>query len=794
MIELKNYQLSAVAELKKKIYELIDLDGARQKLVFKAPTGAGKTVMASALLDEVAREIDTAECHAQDVVYIWIAPNKLHIQSYLSMRNFFKEKRSLNPIMFEDIDVNEGLKNGDVLFLNWESINKENAILIRDNETNRTLGRVTGDVHKKGIPIIAIIDEEHMFSGRNAKQSERILQKINPKVELRISATPTTQSYQAVEIPRKRVVEEEMIKKGIELNPHVGNSESKNLTVNQQLLEKALKKRNDLAKIYKAMGSKINPLLLIQLPNDSSAALATDEKRIVDEVKSYLDVYKDINAENGKLAVWLSNEKENLANLSQNDNLAEVLIFKQAIAMGWDCPRAIVLLIFREMQSQTFSIQTVGRILRMPEQSFYEQDELNYGYVYTNLNADKILIEPDSMNYISTIFANIRENLHNIKLPSVYQNTSKQPPVLGSDFPRFFAYEAEKILNMQPTTLYKAPDFYAEETDIQLEDNTELNVEEIISSNLENAKGHGIKTEVKNIFKNIPKDVKITDLSQVIMINDHARLALTQNEIRSRFNVFCTSHTQLFKRNQAGPMIKKALLDFMEEYLGKDENQAQKIVIYKPNRPVWEDIIAKVLRLYLEKFEKDEASRNKYVYKNNSWIVPETRMYNLDTYESRENDIFNHAIKPFFEQKQVSGPEYNFARFLDKQNEIVDWWYKNGDSGSENFAIPYTDKENIPRCFYVDFIIRLKGGVICLFDTKSAGSDPNSPEKHNALIDYMNEQNKLGRHLVGGIVVWDNKTENWYYPELKIDTSSDITGWTRLDLNTLNKDLSNELN
>ena len=51
----------------------------------------------------------------------------------------------------------------------------------------------------------------------------------------------------------------------------------------------------------------------------------------------------------------------------------------------WDCPRASVLLIFRELQSMTFTTQTVGRILRMPEQHFYKNDILNYGYVYTCL-------------------------------------------------------------------------------------------------------------------------------------------------------------------------------------------------------------------------------------------------------------------------------------------------------------------------------------------------------------------------------------------------------------------------
>ena len=50
----------------------------------------------------------------------------------------------------------------------------------------------------------------------------------------------------------------------------------------------------------------------------------------------------------------------------QNDSPIEVLIFKQAIATGWDCPRASILVMLRDIKSVTFEIQTVGRILRMP--------------------------------------------------------------------------------------------------------------------------------------------------------------------------------------------------------------------------------------------------------------------------------------------------------------------------------------------------------------------------------------------------------------------------------------------
>jgi type III restriction enzyme len=102
-----------------------------------------------------------------------------------------------------------------------------------------------------------------------------------------------------------------------------------------------------------------------------------------------------------------------------------------------------------------------------------------------------------------------------------------------------------------------------------------------------------------------------------------------------------------------------------------------------------------------------------------------------------------------------------------------------------HFAVPYTDKDGVPRCFYVDYIIRLKNGTICLFDTKSKDSDPNAPNKHNALLDYIKTENeKNHKRLIGGVIIEQN--DNWYYSPMKIENTSDLQGWDTLDLTSVN--------
>ena len=49
MIELRDYQKKAVRELKQKMIDMLNDSEDHQKLIFKAPTGAGKTVMVSSM-------------------------------------------------------------------------------------------------------------------------------------------------------------------------------------------------------------------------------------------------------------------------------------------------------------------------------------------------------------------------------------------------------------------------------------------------------------------------------------------------------------------------------------------------------------------------------------------------------------------------------------------------------------------------------------------------------------------------------------------------------------------------
>lgn len=773
------YQQKAVTQLVDKTIDLLSLSGHRHILVFKSPTGSGKTVMASEMLMRLNSELyERPDSPFSEVAYIWIAPNKLHEQSYFKMKNYFTETRILRPIIYDELDhsIDGYIKPGEILFVNWESINKDNAVMIRDTELSASLYDITRRTQlDNNIPIVVIIDEEHMFGSRNARKSEKVLATINPKVEIRISATPlpetSARASEQVTVPREKVIEEEMIKGGVVLNPALTFNESLG-SLNQHLIHLALQKRNELAEAYKKIGININPLLLIQLPNDGDS-MSSEDNTVKEEVITYLDKIKGISTDNNKMAIWLSGEKVNLNGIEEHDNLTEVLLFKQAIALGWDCPRAAVLLIFRKIESFQFSAQTVGRILRMPEQRFYQDDCLNKGYVYTNLSKDIIEIVKDDMDYMSSLHAVRRECLTNVNLISEYnERTSAERNRLGSDFKSYLINTFENhwlVKNRMPMLFSLA--------ELEGVDENEVDDEERASQTYKNRKAveDKITFNVKSISIDIVEDLEITGEVARILIQEKAKYVRTMQELNSTFFAFCAKMLGGSYEKVSIRTLAINLKEVMEELFELFETDAVKVILFHANRPKFEDIIKRALTGYANNImKKRQAAYKTKGFVKYNWEIPAERLYKEDTHEINENGI-THALLPCIDQKAASNPENNFVKFLEQNKEYIDWWYKNGDVGKQHYSISYMNVDNEKSLFYIDFIVRMKNGQIFLFDTKSEGSDINGVNKHNAFIDYINNEENQSKNLKGGIIIQSG--ENWKYSPLKIENTTEIINW-----------------
>jgi type III restriction enzyme len=734
-MQLKIYQQNTIDELLTKAKKLLGLGGGK-KLVFKAPTGSGKTIMMTEFLKQLVDDRDIK----QSLGFIWTAPRQLHIQSREKLENYFETSRALKCSFFEDLDDRK-ISENEILFFNWESINKADNIYIRDNEQDFNLSKVLERTKEEGREIILVIDEAHHHA--TSEISQGLIQMIGPKLTIEVSATPVLKDPDdMVSVAIEEVKREGMIKKGIILNDDFVNFIKHGKIQTQKLsggseelvIDAAMKKRQELVEAYKKEGVNVNPLVLIQLPDRKTSL----EDRIRERVESILkNKYKiSTEKENNKLAIWLSGEHINKENVEKQDSEVEVLIFKQAIALGWDCPRAQILVLFREWHSPIFSIQTVGRIMRMPEpdKGHYKSESLNYGYVYTNL--DNIEIQEDIAKKYITIYTSKRSFDPKLNLLSCYPKRHREKTRLSPLFIKIF---------------------------------------------LEKAKEYGLKKNVdikaRKIDLKVISDYKAEDVDALAgakIIGDKA-IKVGGFDLQKLFDFFVRNNlTPFYPEDRSVGRVKESIYKFFYENFGfkwgESEDEIIKIVLSDKNSQHFVNVLDKAKEKYKEEVEKRESE----MVDVPNWNIPETLSFGS---EYKKVETKKSIMQPFYSDEKWKS-EAAFIDFLEKSPN-VDWWFKNGDRDATFFAVPYENGEQKP--FYVDFIVKLKDGRIGLFDTKAGLTKQVACPKIDGLYKYIQNENKKGKKLFGGIVAnternyrgrWvyfdkasnyfkDNSFENW---------------------------------
>jgi len=426
MMELKKYQKNAVEDLLRQTKQLLAKDGSRI-CIFKAPTGSGKTIMVADYLEHLA----AGPALPGRYVFLWASSHDLHKQSHDKLKTYLGDSR-YKLAYLDDIQGNE-LTENEIVFVNWESLTKKNRAgeyintYMRDQESDRTLTNFVANSKANGKELILIVDESHHHYW--SQQTQEFVQEIlGPKLTLEVSATPKVTvtaeqiaSHEAgfVVVRFEDVIAEGMIKNSVVINEALGRGVDFSGAADELILDTAIAKQQQLIERLGEHGNPYRPLILIQLPSESATMSALDQSK-KESVSTYLNAAHNINVGNGKLGIWLSNEKHNIENISDPHDPVDVLIFKQAIALGWDCPRAQILVMFRDIRSTTFEVQTVGRILRMPQAKHYGDPELDRGYVYTNLERIQVKDDQTDRTYFKTKQAFRIADYASIDLHSVY--------------------------------------------------------------------------------------------------------------------------------------------------------------------------------------------------------------------------------------------------------------------------------------------------------------------------------------------------------------------------------------
>jgi type III restriction enzyme len=602
-----------------------------------------------------------------------------------------------------------------------------------------------------------IIDEAH--KNKDTKLAKDIIDKINPKVIVHITATPNEKDElearrmdSFIEVSREEVVEEGLIKEAIVTQTEEDFEGLKGKDLDRTLLEIGIKKREELKEELKALGKDINPLMLIQIPNDDNKLIEKGEQTKDEIVTEYLHKMK---IPEHKIARW-SRGQDKPKGLEDNDNEHDFLIFKQTAGTGWDCPRASVLIMFREIQSNTFYTQTVGRILRMPEpqakEDYKNNPNLRLGYLYTNYKRKEVEIpDQNPKNQPLTQIANRKKNIKNIELPSDYISRLDYGDIrVSSKFQQVFKDELNKHFGISDNDILGKTEAKLKKMGLDLSDTL---VNEIIA-NARFEDYDNLAFDFKRKGSDFSLEMSISDIEKTFNYLCY-QLLKEQEDDKAKYSNIARSWSTL----------KQALRVWFKTVLPDDHIYWYKVFIKdirKGAESKFRPAITKALRAYkpiseslLEDKKKKEEEKEAYTftiqeeyqYPDNHKVVPQKlcaldKFYLPEDYNGRKNEIA-------------------FVDYLEKKKGKIDWWFKNGNQGKKYLGVKYTNSiTNEEDLFYPDWIICFSNNKIGIFDTKKGDTavSQDTADKAGALQKRLKV---FGKKFIGGIAIQEGGV--WYY-------------------------------
>ena len=680
-----------------------------EEVVLYAPTGSGKTVLVSRFIDDYLDE-------NPNTVFLWLCPGAGGLERQ-SQETFEAVTSGI-----QDGDVYSFITDpdpkGKVFFINWDKINKKSNVVLREGEHKDLMTKVLS-CHNSGIDIFMLIDEEHKYRDT----ANEYIANIQPVHVLRISATPVSKGDATEVISDDEVIAAGLIAQSISINEGVSLAiqDNNNLDDDLLLLELADKKRKEIQVEYDKLGLMIRPLVLIQFPNGNE-----------DWIKRVKSTLEDMGyGENtGLVASWFSGEHpDNPEEITKLDGKYAFLLFKQAIATGWDCPRAKVLVKLREGGTERFNVQTVGRIRRMPQRKHYDNELLDRCYLYTL----------DSQ-FNEGLTSSISDSFYTYQ----YKKRTDAPSIClekeelnGSDR---FAVNPEAVVKVIRQAMLN---------DCDLDGNGKLDRHE-----METSKGYVFGTKLKTFaIEGVARTThdmmtlnhifagehQISNHDDGFIIRDAKRKIaaaigidenISNNALRILFGPM-DIQMPLFTQDEIDFEKNNKLIDglSLREYNAFLVN----------NRDLLVEVFSKVSESEIGEIQETDTiiktwSIPAYQYYKQHKKMGATAFMAKNVFEKYGNNILIAPNRTF--------TEVEFERWCDSYDS-VEWIYKNGDKGDEYFSIIYR-KAFRRNNFYPDYIIKLKNGDVWIIEAKGGmtldGSSNNidgyAEKKFNALKEY----------------------------------------------------------
>lgn len=335
-------------------------------VLLQAPTGSGKTLMLGRSLEAVRGRLDAK------TVWFWFAPYAgLVIQTRSALNSQCGGLRQRD--VYKDRDASAA-RDGDVFVQTWASVavvKKESRKVRTDKEASLSVDSMIAELRERGFRIGVVIDEAHLnFGSGAAATADFFLKVLSPDFTILATATPNDAKLEKFErdaglkvASRVTVSRDAVVKAGLnKIGLMVGllrfkeedraliDTEvatltagwSQHLFIKEKLAEKSI---------------SLTPLMLVQVEDQQEG-----QEDPVARVKERLI---EIGVPEKAIAVHTSGEPDPSFHTLAYDPEIEVLVFKLAVATGFDAPRAWTLVSVRPSRGRDFGLQIVGRIMRV---------------------------------------------------------------------------------------------------------------------------------------------------------------------------------------------------------------------------------------------------------------------------------------------------------------------------------------------------------------------------------------------------------------------------------------------
>lgn len=702
-MELKEFQLKAV----KALFEAMEKPS--RDIILKSPTGSGKTIILTYFMHQYIQSFPKT-------VFVWLTPGKgnLEEQSKAKMDKYIHASQTK---LLSDV-MTSGFEENDSAFINWEKLTKKGNNALKDSERTNFLEHIQHALDS-GLRFVVIVDESHQ---NNTVKADEIIQYFHTDKIIRCSATPKgIKNAEVIEILEADVIAEGLIKKLLVINEDFPQTVQ---TENQTgfLLDKAYDKQRKLRAAFLSIGRDINPLIVVQIPNKSEV--------LQDEVERWFET-QGVTFENGQLAVWLSDRHENLDGIEENNADSIAVIIKQAVATGWDCPRAHILVKLRDNMDETFEIQTIGRIRRMPEATHYNSDLLDSCYLYTldekftagvRMSLGKGALEAYTI-FLKNEYKSITLTSEQRTMVTQTRNPQAALAAVAKYFEKEFHTGGNKAEN---ATRLQAAGFVLDE-DI---------VRHTISGETATLDFHATGMNEIDVTEKLDTHRHGRDY--------HQKIGKIGFEIGMEYSYMNTIIRKLFDKK----------FSYSRKILALEPRSVYSFVLNNADR--LRHIVREAMAVELAQMQLDIKQVSK-----SQFHIPQSCLFTFDSTAKTQTEMRKNVYRGYLSSAEIrSSSERKFEKFCESAAS-VEWVYKNGDKGSEYLSIVYTDNSQKQKNFFPDYIIGVNG-EIWIIETKggfdrsgnSQDIDLYTPKKFAVLKDYLERYG-----LRGGIVRYDEKSE-----------------------------------